>query len=107
MAARLTTEGWQILATRLRTPAGEIDLVASRGGLLLLGEVKSRASHGEAALSLLPRQHKRLTAAAHWLLAEHAEWGLEGVRYDLFLVDHAGQIAQITGAIRDDNPIRD
>ncbi len=105
VAAHLAGEGWQILGLRLRTPAGEIDLAADRDGLLLLAEVKSRPSHDAAALALLPRQQKRLIGAAHWLLAENPDWGREGVRFDVFLVDQTGSIAQITDAIRDDSAL--
>lgn len=33
--AALAAEGWHVLARRVRTPAGEIDVVAERDGLLV------------------------------------------------------------------------
>ena len=41
-AQALQRDGWTILARRLRTGAGEIDLVAERDGLLAFVEVKAR-----------------------------------------------------------------
>jgi putative endonuclease len=102
VAAHLVQSGWNIAGARTRTPMGEIDLIATRDGLLLLAEVKSRADHEQASYALLPRQQKRLINAATWLLAEHPDWGAAGVRFDVFLVDRLGRIAQVEDAIRDD-----
>ena len=47
----LMAEGWQILARNCRTPAGELDLITTRDGLLVFVEVKRRASLAEAAVA--------------------------------------------------------
>ncbi len=101
VAEYLRALSWRVLAQRLRTKAGEVDLVATRDGLLLLGEVKLRASHESASFALSPRQRERLLQAGALILAEHPDWGASGVRFDVFLVDHQGCIAQIEDAIRD------
>ena len=98
--AALERDGWTVLARRLRTSAGEIDVVAERDGLLAIVEVKARASLAEAAASLGPRQRHRLAAAAEQLLAEHPGWGCAGVRFDVILVDAAGQVRRIVDAFR-------
>lgn len=101
IAARaLEAEGWAILARRLRTAAGEVDLVAERCGLLAIIEVKRRPSLAEAAQALAPRQQARLLAAAEIILAEHPGWGREGVRFDLLLVDGQGAVRRIADAFR-------
>lgn len=89
-----------ILARRLRTPVGELDLVAERDGLLAFAEVKRRKTLGEAAASLGPRQRARLLAAAGAALAENAGWGRAGVRFDVLLVDAAGRVRRIADAFR-------
>jgi putative endonuclease len=101
-AARLALEreGWNILARRLRTPAGEIDLVAEKDGLLAIIEVKARASLAVAAASLSARQQGRLVAATDIVLAEHPDWGDAGVRFDLLLVDASGTVRRIADAFR-------
>ena len=99
-ARALEADGWTILARRLRTAAGEIDLVAGRAGLLAIIEVKRRPSLAEAAHALAPRQQARLMAAAEILLAEHPDWGREGVRFDLLLVDAHGAVRRIADAFR-------
>jgi putative endonuclease len=99
-ARALESDGWTILARRLRTAAGEIDLVAERDGLLAIIEVKRRPRLAEAAHALAPRQRARLLAAAEILLAEHPGWGREGVRFDLLLVDAQGAVRRIADAFR-------
>ena len=98
--AALVADGWTILARRLRTPAGEIDLAAGRDGLLALVEVKARPSLADAAFALGPRQQARLLAAASIVAAEHPEWGSAGIRFDVMLVDANGRVRRIADAFR-------
>lgn len=100
--AALRAEGWAILAQRARTPAGEIDIVAERGGLVAFVEVKRRASLADAAAALSTRQRARLLAAAGALLAANPGWGAAGLRFDVMLVDAAGRLRRIVDAFRDD-----
>ena len=99
-AAALERDGWAVLARRLRTKAGEIDLVAERDGLLAFVEVKARPTLAGAAWSLGPKQRARLMAAAEIALAEHPGWGAAGVRFDVLLVDAAGAVRRIEDAFR-------
>lgn len=98
--AALVAEGWQVLARRLRTAAGEIDIVAERAGLLAIIEVKQRPTLAGAAEALGARQQARLLAAAEIALAEHPGWGVAGVRFDVLLVDAAGRVRRIADAFR-------
>ncbi|MFM7779405.1 MAG: YraN family protein [Alphaproteobacteria bacterium] len=99
-AAALIAEGWLILGQRLRTEAGEIDLIAEREGLLAFIEVKARPSLAEAAFALGPRQRARLVAAAEAWLAEHPNHGSAGMRFDVMLVAADGTIRRIADAFR-------
>ena len=99
-AAALERDGWTLLGQRLRTKAGEIDLAAQKDGLLALVEVKARPRLTDAAQAVTARQRGRLLAAAEILLAEHPDWGPEGVRFDLLLVDAAGRVRRIADAFR-------
>ncbi len=67
----LEAQGFRVLARRLRTPQGEVDVVARRGGALWCIEVKStRASPQSSAQRFAPRtrlsvrQRQRLERAA-------------------------------------------
>ncbi|RVT97816.1 YraN family protein [Rhodovarius crocodyli] len=98
-ARALLAEGWQVLARRCRTPAGEIDLIAEQDGLLAFIEVKARASLSEAAYALQPRQQARLLAAGECWMAENPGHGAAGVRFDVMVV--AGdQVRRIKDAFR-------
>ncbi len=48
-------KGYRILARRLRTPYGEVDLIAVRGRRLAFIEVKRRATRAECEAALGPR----------------------------------------------------
>lgn len=101
-AARMALEmdGWVVLAQRLRTEAGEVDMLAERAGVLAIVEVKARPTLADAAASLSARQRARLLAAADIILAEHSEWGAAGVRFDVLVVDAAGRVRRIADAFR-------
>ncbi len=99
-AAALEAEGWAVLARRARTPAGELDLVAEREGLLAFIEVKARPSLAEAAFALGPRQRARLLAAAECWLAENPGHGAKGMRFDVMLVAADGGLRRIADAFR-------
>jgi putative endonuclease len=64
----LRCKGFRLLAKRLRTPHGEIDLVMRRGGLLIFIEVKARRSFAEAEEALHPRGLARMRAAAQMVM---------------------------------------
>lgn len=68
----LRLKGWRILARRVRTPVGEIDLVARRGRTLAFVEVKARASAGAADLALDDWRLRRVARAAEALIPRYA-----------------------------------
>ncbi len=100
--AALAQDGWTVLARRLRTPAGELDVVAEKDGLLAFIEVKARPTLNLAAHSLSAPQRARLVAAAEIVLGANPGWGARGVRFDVLLVDDAGAVRRITDAFRTD-----
>ena len=96
----LEKDGWTIRCRRLRTEAGEIDLVAEKDGLLAIVEVKARPTLADAAGALTPRQQARLLAAAEIVLAAHPEWSTHAVRFDVLVVDKSGAVRRICNAFR-------
>ncbi|WP_439548605.1 YraN family protein [Falsiroseomonas sp.] len=96
----LAADGFVEIARRVRTAAGEIDLIVERDGLLIFVEVKARATLGDAALALGPRQQARLLAAGGAWMAANPGHGTAGVRFDLLLVDAAGRVRRIADVIR-------
>lgn len=81
----LRLKGWRILAERVRTPAGEVDLVAKRGNLIAFVEVKTRSSAGELDFAIDARRLARVAAAAEILIPRFATAG-EDSRIDVILI---------------------
>ncbi len=81
----LRLKGWTILARRVRTPVGEIDLVARRGRTVAFVEVKARASAAQADLALDDYRLRRVAAAAEALAHRYARPGND-VRIDAMLI---------------------
>jgi putative endonuclease len=98
--AALIADGWTIHARRLRTKAGEVDAVAEKAGMLSIIEVKSRPTLADAATALTVRQQSRLVAACEIIVGEHPDWGVNGVRFDVLVVDPSGQVRRIADAFR-------
>src|SRR5882672_1426622 len=65
-AAALLAKGYRILGRRVRTPYGEIDLIAVRGRRLAFVEVKRRATRLEGEAAITPRQAGRIARAAEF-----------------------------------------
>jgi putative endonuclease len=85
--ALLLLKGYRILARRLRTPLGEIDLVAkSPTGLVCFIEVKARSEALAAAQSLNDRQKARIGRAAMHYLAQRPRLARKGMRFDIIAV---------------------
>ncbi len=99
VAAIWQARGFSILAQRLRTGTGEIDLVVADQATLVFVEVKSRKNFTEAAYAVLPRQQSRLLQAADSALALHADWSRPNVRFDVALYCN-GAVQHIKDAIR-------
>ncbi|AWK85895.1 YraN family protein [Azospirillum thermophilum] len=82
----LRLKGYRILAQRLRTPMGEIDIVARRGSTIAIVEVKARADWGAASEAVGARQRGRLARAAHAWLAANPRYAGYALRFDVMLV---------------------
>jgi len=98
--AALCADGWTILARRVRTKAGEVDAVAEKAGILAIIEVKARPTLATAAVAVSFRQQTRLLDASEIILGEHPDWGVNGVRFDILVVDATGRVRRISDAFR-------
>jgi len=97
-AAWLRLKGYRILARRLRTPAGEIDLIACRGRTLAFIEVKARTTGVAEALG--ERQRARIARAAEAFAAARPDLASLDWRFDLVLVRGGWRLRHIADAWR-------
>ena len=77
---------WRIVARDWRCPAGEIDIIARRGNVLAIIEVKARGTAADAASAIAPRQRRRIARAASAFLLARPELAGLTVRFDVMLV---------------------
>lgn len=83
----LRLKGYRILASRYKTPVGEIDLIARRGRTIAFVEVKQRASLVACLEAVGERQRHRIAKAATLYLSHRSGAGESGshltARFDL------------------------
>ena len=84
-AAWLERRGWTVLAQRVKTEAGEVDIVARRPGLVAFVEVKVRKTAAELDHAIDEPRLARVAAAAELLMERFAEPG-DDIRVDVILL---------------------
>ncbi len=81
----LRLHGWRIVAERVRTPRGEVDLIAKRGKMLAFIEVKARTKNTDLAVAIDAYRLRRVAAAAEQLIHKYGK-GTDEMRIDVILV---------------------
>ena len=96
-AARyLQSQGMKIVERNLRTPVGEIDLVAKNRRVLAFVEVKTRrgTAFGSPGEAVGPRKQRQIVQTAKWYLNDKPHKGLQP-RFDVIAVIVSGETFQI------------
>jgi len=72
-AEYLTEHGYEIVSRNVRTPYGEIDIIAKQTDTTIFVEVKTRTSNkmGLPEESITPRKREHMLAAADYYATEH------------------------------------
>ncbi|MFO7483837.1 YraN family protein [Oceanibaculum nanhaiense] len=83
----LRLKGYRILARDLRTPVGEIDIVARRGRTLVAVEVKRRGRLEDAAEAIGRDQRRRILRALGWFAQRQPDGDRLSMRFDAMLLD--------------------
>lgn len=84
--AYLRLKFYRVRARRVRTPAGEIDLVVRRGGMTVFVEVKIRSSNaGEAEAFAAVNRRRIINAAKHYLI-RHPQLAAGDIRFDVIFL---------------------
>jgi putative endonuclease len=100
-AVWLVAKGYRLLARRVQTPGGEIDLVMRNRDTLVFVEVKARATLDSGLAALHPAAERRCRAAARWL-APRFGWPGVAVRHDAMLIRPWALPRHLIGIWRDE-----
>ncbi|MEI4481105.1 MULTISPECIES: YraN family protein [unclassified Phyllobacterium] len=85
-AFAVVLKGYRIVDRRYRTKLGEIDLIARRGNIVLIIEVKARRTLQQAMDSVNPLAMRRIEAAADQWLARQPDHDRLSLRFDLVAI---------------------
>jgi putative endonuclease len=94
----LRLRGYRILATRFKTPSGEIDIVAQKAGVIVFIEVKQRKTADAAAEAIHTKNQARVTNAALLYLQKHPEYNGMDLRFDALIMGRGGILEHIENA---------
>ncbi len=97
----LMAKGYRLLGFRLRSPLGEIDLLAAKAGVVAVVEVKRRRTLEEALSALSFKQRERLRRAARAAVARRPNLRDAPIRLDLFALAPGRWPRHIADAWRD------
>lgn len=82
----LMAKGYRIVARRYRTKLGEIDLIARRGDLIAVIEVKARPTLASAMEAIGRESAHRIEGATDMWLARQRDYPKLSVRFDMVAV---------------------
>ncbi len=85
-AAFLMLKCYWIVERRYKSPVGEIDIIARKGGGFVFVEVKARASLDDAAGSISQHQRARIVRAAQYWISQNPEAADADMRFDAILI---------------------
>ena len=94
----LRLQGWQILAERVKTPLGEIDLIARRNSVVAFTEVKWRKRREDLDHAIDEYRLRRLAAAAVAVAHQYVRDG-DDIRVDVILLAPASIPRHINNAL--------
>lgn len=88
----LVAAGYEIVDRNWRTKRGEIDIIASKGDVLVFAEVKTLPSGNIRTLEkeLGLHKQKRIVETAKCFLATYRQYNCKYVRFDVLVVDMPG-----------------
>ena len=82
-ALYLQAAGYRIVKRRYKCRAGEIDLIARKGRVLVIIEVKARRNMRDALEAVSPRNRQRVERAALVFLSQNPFYQDHDMRFDI------------------------
>lgn len=96
----LRLKGYRILEIRQKTPHGEIDLIAMKGNILAIVEVKRRPTLALAQDALHNADLSRIEEAAYHYQAKQTKWDNKTIRFDAVFAAKGLRIKHVKDAWR-------
>jgi len=96
----LRFKGYKILDVRRKTPHGEIDLIAKKGNVLAIIEVKRRPSLDQAKEALHSANLSRIEEAAYYYQAARSNLADLSIRFDAVYVTDGLRLKHVKDAWR-------
>jgi len=78
----LMLKGYRIVASRYKTPMGEIDIIARKANWIVFVEVKNRPSGDEGLFAVSAKSQGRIVNAARYYLADLSKRQKMGENFD-------------------------
>ncbi|MEP6342766.1 MAG: YraN family protein [Maricaulaceae bacterium] len=89
-AVLLRFKGYSIIASRVKTPHGEIDIIARKGRTLVFIEIKYRQNPKSLLASFTPNAQARITKAASYYVSRNTRYQALAQRFDLIMMSPWG-----------------
>ncbi|MDR2768280.1 MAG: YraN family protein [Treponema sp.] len=102
-AAEIEKRGLSLVARNVRSPWGEVDLVALDGETLVFIEVKNWPIYGIADLeySITGEKQRRIIETAKYFLRTHREYSDRPIRFDVFFLQPGKPARHLESAFMD------
>ena len=97
-ALYLNAKLYRIVARRVKTPVGEIDIVARRFGVTVFVEVKTRGRAETEAEALQAVNQHRIVRAAEFYIAQHPHLAATPLRFDVIFLARGKRPRHIVNA---------
>ena len=82
----LVLKGYRIVSRREKTASGELDIVARKGRILAIVEVKARHSLEEGINALTWHQQQRIIRGTSSFIGQRRKFAGLDIRYDLMVI---------------------
>ena len=82
----LRLKGYRILARNFRAKSGEIDIIARKGDLVAIVEVKARRDTRQSVDAVSVTSQRRIANAANWWLSRQGDAARLSLRFDIVAV---------------------
>ena len=93
-ASYLNTHGYEIVKINVRTPYGEIDLIAKKDDLMIFVEVKARTSktYGPPEVAVTPRKQQHMVSCAEYYAQQNE---IDHWQIDVLAIEQVGDKTEI------------